>query len=350
MLARQMGYIQLAEPVRFTCEWERDATLRLRAGDTTVATLYEEHGRVRGGDPEEAADLACRAFLADHLSGKDSLLLARTQEQAREMSRRVREDLLHYGLVQRAGEVQLRHQAIASQGDLIVARKNNRRIIAGTPGRWLTNRDVLRLEASTGRTVTVRRLAGRNTAGRPLWTAAFELPKAYLLRHCDLAYATTAHAAQGRTVNTSHVLVDGLGDRQGLYVAMSRGRDGNYAYCITRIPRAADVRQGSLPAPELARLRKITRQRAALAPEPRAAGEEETAPSRDPAAVLADVLRRDGTVFSATETLRGELANADHLGVLGSIWYDLIRRSQADRFEASLREVLPASRRRGCSR
>ena len=308
-----------------------------------MPALYEEHGRIRGGDPEEAVELACRAFLADHLAGKDSLLLARTAEQAREMSRRVRDDLLRYGLVRRAGEVQLRYQAIASQGDLIVARKNNRRIIAGTPGRWLTNRDVLRLEASTGRTVTVRRLAGRDTAGRPLWTAAFELPRTYLLRHCDLAYATTAHAAQGRTADTSHVLVDGLGDRQGLYVAMSRGRDGNYAYCITRIPRAADVRQGSLPAPELARLRKITREHAALEPEPRAAGEEETAPSRDAAAVLADVLRRDGTVFSATETLRGELANADHLGVLGSIWYDLIRRSQADRFEASLREVLPAT-------
>ncbi|MGH3274557.1 MAG: AAA family ATPase [Streptosporangiaceae bacterium] len=340
MLARQMGYIQLAEPVRFNQEWERDATLRLRAGDTTAAALYDEHGRVRGGDPEEAIDLACRAFLADHLAGKDSLLLARTQEQAREMSRRVRDELLHYGLVRRAGEVQLRHQAIASEGDLIVARKNNRRIIAGTPGHWLTNRDVLRIQATTGRTVTVRRLAGRNAAGRPLWTATFELPKTYLFRHCDLAYATTAHAAQGRTVDTSHVLVDGLGDRQGLYVALSRGRDGNYAYCITRIPRAADVRQGSLPAPELARLRRITRERAGLEPEPRAAGEEETAPSRDPAAVLADALRRDGTVFSATETLRGELANADHLGVLGSIWYDLVRRSQANGFEALLQTTL----------
>jgi hypothetical protein len=342
MLARQMGYIQLAEPVRFTCEWERDATLRLRAGDTAVAALYEEQGRIRGGDPEEVIDLACRAFLADHLAGKDSLLLARTQEQAREMSRRVREDLLHYGLVRRTSEVRLRYQATASQGDLIVARKNNRRIVAGTPGRWLTNRDVLRIEGATGRTVAVRRLAGRNDSGQPLWTTAFELPKTYLLRHCDLAYATTAHAAQGRTVDTSHVLIDGLGDRQGLYVAMSRGRDGNYAYCITRVPRATDARQGSLPAPELARVRDLTRDRAGLEPEPQVAGEEETAPRRDAAAVLADVLRRDGTVFSATETLRGELANADHLGVLGSIWYDQVRRSQADRFETSLRDALPS--------
>ena len=169
MLARQMGYIQLAEPVRFTQEWERDATLRLRAGDTTVAALYEEQGRIRGGDPEEAIDLACRAFLADHLAGKDSLLLARTGEQAREMSRRVREDLLHYGLVRRTGEVRLRYQATASQGDLIVARKNNRRIIAGAPGRWLTNRDMLRIEAAS------RAHRHRPPPGRPEQTRASDM-------------------------------------------------------------------------------------------------------------------------------------------------------------------------------
>ena len=260
MLARQMGYVQLAEPVRFVNEWEREATLRLRSGDVSVLAHYQEQGRLRGGAPDEAMEQACRAFVADHLAGKDSLLLARTGEQAREMSRRVRDDLMHYGVVQVGPQVRLRHQANASQGDLIVARKNNRRIIAGQPGRWLTNRDVLRIEATTGRTVTVRRLAGRAPdSGRPVWTTAFQLPKLYLFSHCDLAYATTPHAAQGRTVNTTHVLVDGLGDRQGLYVAMSRGREANYAYCVTGFPSAADVRAGSQPAPELDRVRRLAR-------------------------------------------------------------------------------------------
>ncbi len=111
MLVRQMGHVQLAEPVRFAYEWERDATLRLRAGDTSVLAQYEEQGRLRGGDAEEAMELASRAWLADHLSGKDSLLIARTREQARELSRRVRDELLHYGLVQQGGEVQLRDGA-----------------------------------------------------------------------------------------------------------------------------------------------------------------------------------------------------------------------------------------------
>jgi ATP-dependent exoDNAse (exonuclease V) alpha subunit len=43
MLTRQMGYVQLAEPVRFRETWERDATLRLRSGDASVLREYDEH-------------------------------------------------------------------------------------------------------------------------------------------------------------------------------------------------------------------------------------------------------------------------------------------------------------------
>ena len=57
--------------------------------------------------------------------------------------------------------------------------------------------------------------------------------------------------------------------------------------------------------------------------------------------MLAGILQRDGTVLSATETLTAELSNADHLGVLGPIWYDLTRREQATRFTAALRDALP---------
>ena len=84
LLARRQGYVQLAEPQRFTHSWERDATLRLRAGDVTVLAVYEEHGRLRGGTAEEAVEQAYRGWLADHLDGKDTILMTRTEEQARE--------------------------------------------------------------------------------------------------------------------------------------------------------------------------------------------------------------------------------------------------------------------------
>jgi hypothetical protein len=160
---------------------------------------------------------------------------------------------------------------------------------------------------------------------------------------CDLAYATTVHAAEGRTVDTCHLLVDGMGDRQGLYVGMSRGQHANYGYCVTG-PRADSALPGSRPAPELARAKRIARQHAGLARPISGPSTQRAKDShRHSVSVVAEALGRDGTVMSATETLRRELSQADHLGVLGSIWYDLVRREQTARFERLLCELLTAA-------
>ena len=344
LLARRQGWVQLAEPQRFTRGWEREATLRLRAGDVTVLAEYQEHGRLRGGTPDEAAEQAYRGWLADHLDGKDTLLIARTQDQARELSRRARDDLIRYGLVASGPGVRLAGAEQASVGDLVMARRNTRAVQAGEDDRELANRDVLQIltVSGPGNHVEVRRHLGRDPAtGQSRWSASFWLPRRYLARHCTLAYAATQHAAQGRTVDTAHVLVDGLGDRQGLYVAMSRGRDANHAYCVTQYPRLADTREGSRPAPELRRLRRLNREQAGLPLTKPPAGAR-SAPELDPVTVLAGVLARDGGELSATETLERELSRADHLGVLGGIWDDLVRREQHARFEHALRGALPA--------
>jgi ATP-dependent exoDNAse (exonuclease V) alpha subunit len=39
LIAGQQGYAHLAEPVRFKAQWEREASVRLRQGDASVATL-----------------------------------------------------------------------------------------------------------------------------------------------------------------------------------------------------------------------------------------------------------------------------------------------------------------------
>jgi conjugative relaxase-like TrwC/TraI family protein len=54
LLAGSLGHVQLAEAVRFFEEWEQEASLRLRAGDTAAVEDYDQHGRIRGGAPEEA--------------------------------------------------------------------------------------------------------------------------------------------------------------------------------------------------------------------------------------------------------------------------------------------------------
>lgn len=48
-----------------------------------------------------------------------------------------------------------------------------------------------------------------------------------------LGYASTIHAAQGATIDTTHTLLAGTETRQLLYVAMTRGRQANHAYVTT---------------------------------------------------------------------------------------------------------------------
>ena len=147
LLARRLGYVQLAEAVRFTAQWERDASLRLRTGDASVLDEYHEHGRIRGADPEQAMDDAARMYVAHYLAGRDALLMICDRERCREVSRRIRDDLIHLGIVDGGREIELADGARASAGDLIICRENDHGLRAGEPGRTLANGDTLRIES-----------------------------------------------------------------------------------------------------------------------------------------------------------------------------------------------------------
>ena len=99
LLADRLGYVQLAEPVRFTAAWERDASLRLRRGDATALDDYDQHGRIRGAPPDQAMDQAAKAYVASYLAGRDVILIAADWARCRELSARIRDDLIHLGLV-----------------------------------------------------------------------------------------------------------------------------------------------------------------------------------------------------------------------------------------------------------
>jgi hypothetical protein len=78
LLADEHGYYQLRTVQRFEQDWEREASLRLRAGDTDVLAEYDQRGRILDGTREQMADAAYQRWLADHLSGKTSVLLTGT--------------------------------------------------------------------------------------------------------------------------------------------------------------------------------------------------------------------------------------------------------------------------------
>src|SRR5207244_1957275 len=116
LLASRLGYVQLTEPVRFKADWERGASLRLRAGDATVLADYDQHARIRGGDPEQMTDAAARTYLALTLDGTDTLLMAADHALRKELSRRIREDLLRLGRIQPGPAVTIADGATASPG------------------------------------------------------------------------------------------------------------------------------------------------------------------------------------------------------------------------------------------
>jgi hypothetical protein len=127
MIARQHGCYQLTVVQRMTQAWEREASLRLRAGDPAVLADYDRHGRLIEGTAGQMETAAYRAWLADYLDGKDTLFIASTKEQAAALSFRARADLIDLGLVRPEG-VTLADGNTAGTGDLVQARHNDRRI------------------------------------------------------------------------------------------------------------------------------------------------------------------------------------------------------------------------------
>ena len=99
LVAHDTGYSQVYEPVRFKAEWERAASLRLRAGDVSILARYADHGRLRAGPLEEILDGAARAYTARMLQHQDVLMIVQDHATRLELNRRVRGELRHLGLV-----------------------------------------------------------------------------------------------------------------------------------------------------------------------------------------------------------------------------------------------------------
>jgi ATP-dependent exoDNAse (exonuclease V) alpha subunit len=285
LLAQEVPAAQLHEVRRFDAEWEREASVRLRDGDLAAIAAYDRRGRIRGADAGAAYDRAASMWLADHLRGKDVLLLAGSNAEAAKLSRRVQARLAQLGTVG-PPQAALSDGNHAGVGDLARARLNTK-IDAG--GCALTNRDTLQVTAFRGPDAEVRRQRLDGT-----WTGTFRIPRAYLARNAELAYAGNVHVAQGRTVDTAHLLVTQTLSRRALYVGMTRGRQANTAHVVT----GKTAPPGHQPC-----------QRAA------------------PESVLAGVLQRDADDLAATEQIRQAQEWASGTGHLLTLWSAAVKQT-----------------------
>lgn len=243
-LADRAVHYRLGEVRRFRNDWEGRASLRLRDADPDALSEYAKHGRVvEGGTAEEAEQRAGQAWLADTLAGRESLVVVPTNDAAARMCSELRAELVALGRVEPGGVVLGKDGNTAGVGDLIQARKLDWSLIGyqGNTAAPINRRSYRVLERHDDGSLVVAPVTGRED-GREQLGDRLTLPRDYVAEHVALGYASTVHAAQGRTVDTCHAIPDTHTDARGLYVAMTRGRDGNTVYPVTRdLPDGADA-------------------------------------------------------------------------------------------------------------
>lgn len=219
---------ELVDVHRFRNAWEKDASLDLRNGRLHALDAYGEHDRIVGGDADAMTDAAYRAWLRDVAAGVSSVLVAETGDAVAALNQRARAELILGGAVDVGTEAPLRDEAAASIGDIIITRKNDRRLRSGSE--WVRNGARWKVLAVRSDGALRVRNADR-VGGRPL-----TLPAAYVAENVDLGYAVTAYRAQGITTDTAHAVVEPGTTRENLYVAMTRGRGSNTAYVVVSRP------------------------------------------------------------------------------------------------------------------
>jgi len=286
---------ELVDVRRFASEWEKAASVELRLGRESAIDAYEVHGRVSGGERTEMLDRLYAAWKADVEAGRTSLMIASDSATVSELNRRARADRVAGGVVTGEG-LAVAGEQVAGVGDEVVTRANNRLLATGR--RWVKNGDRFVVTATNeDGSMAVRRAGGGGEV---------VLPADYVTAHVELAYATTAHRAQGRTVETAHAMLSPTTTREVLYVAATRGRESNRLYVDT-----------------------------AYDPDPATSHDEMTEPqsARD---VLAGVLANEGADISAHETLRRAQHQAEDFTALAGEYQTLARVAQAERWDALL--------------
>jgi hypothetical protein len=244
-LADRHDTVTLSTVVRFTHpetgQSEAAASLAIRAGDPAGIGFYIDHHRIHVGADQTAADMAYTAWAADRAAGRDSILLAPTNDLVAQLNERARLDRLTHTPTTpaspptdppSAATVTLADGLTASAGDWIATRKNARWLRTTTRGAWVKNghRWTIRTVHNDG-SITVVPLRGTATPVR--------LPARYVATYTTLGYASTINAAQGMTAGgrdtegTCHTVISDRLTRQQLYVAATRGRTENHLYFST---------------------------------------------------------------------------------------------------------------------
>jgi hypothetical protein len=240
-------------------------------------------------------DTLFQAWKEDTEAGRTSLMIAGDLGTVNELNARARAERIAAGAGSEHG-VAVAGGATAGVGDRVVTRENDRRLTTGR--RWVRNGDQW--------TVTATHKDGSMTVTRLHGGGKLVLPDSYVAEHVELAYASTAHRAQGRTVDTAHAMVSPTTTREVLYVSATRGRESNRFYVDTHYDPDPQTGHDAMTDPVTAR------------------------------EVLAGVLRYEGADRAAHEMIRRAHDEAEGMERLSAEYLTLAAMAQAERWDALL--------------
>jgi conjugative relaxase-like TrwC/TraI family protein len=296
-LVRDRGSLaaELTDVRRFVNPWEKSASVELREGLVDAIDEYQAHERVTEGNREQMLDALYEGWKGDAEAGKSSLMIAGDLSTVGELNARAQADRIASGTVT-GNALAVAGGGTAGVGDLVVTRQNNRRISTGR--RWICNGDEW--------SVTAIHDDGSMMMQRVNGTGEVLLPAEYVREHIELGYASTAHRAQGRTVDTAHAMVSPITTREVLYVSATRGKEDNRIYVDTYYDPDPQTSHGESVEP-------IT-------------GKQ----------VLVGVLRNEGAELAAHDMIRREHDEAEGMERLSAEYLSLATEAQADRWESLL--------------
>jgi ATP-dependent exoDNAse (exonuclease V) alpha subunit len=180
----------------------------------------------RGERPGEVFDrLLARGEIRIHatevervhaLALSDGLVIADSREQVDTLNAAIRTRRLINGELHNSGRtVTTGHGEDLAVGDQVITRRNDWQLGVANREAWWVR------AVNPDGSLRVGRYGGDTT-----------LPSSYVQRFVDLGYATTAHGAQGHTVEKAHLALSEHSSAALAYVGMTRGRTHNTAHLV----------------------------------------------------------------------------------------------------------------------
>ncbi len=216
------GAVELEHVHRFVNEWERDASLRLRRGDVTVAEEYEAHGRLHGGTLTQMEREVVAAWWAHRRAGESVLLMTPTNDAVERLNQRCQQTRINAGDLDTSGRRLTVGPYTMHVGDEVATRRNDRHL--------LTDRHEMVKNRATW---TIRQIGTDGSLTVTGTAGTVRLPSSYVADHVELAYARTGMGAQGRTERVGLTFYERASDVRNVYVPMSRGTHSNEAFIAT---------------------------------------------------------------------------------------------------------------------